>query len=372
MAREPQTPPESVILQKFTGLKNTVSAERFAPGDLETAINIDLDDAGQVHRRRGYRRVAAGSFHSLFTADGGTTLGVKDNDLGIIFPDYSFAVLKVGVGAARIVYEQLGPIVYFSSSTTSGKIDLGSMTVSAWGAEVSPGRWLSPVVNPTSNLAEVRGKLLGRPPLAQHLTSFNGRLYLADGRVVWATELWLPDWVDKTRNFLHFESEVTMLGRVTDGIYVGTRDAVWFLSGTFPLKRQRVLDSGVLPGSMIYMPSELANPAQVDLNYETPIKMALMFMTTRGVCTAQEQGVCYNLTETSYTFPAGQSVAAFYRRQDGNNHYISVVDSEGSPSSDSRIGDFVDAEVRRGGKWKDLAEGPKFGDLVTADIVHHP
>jgi hypothetical protein len=71
-----------VILGAFKGLKNTVSRERLGQDELERAVNVDIDDVGQLRRRRGYVRKQTGSWHSVrtFTLK---VLGVRDGTLGV-------------------------------------------------------------------------------------------------------------------------------------------------------------------------------------------------------------------------------------------------------------------------------------------------
>ena len=340
MAAEQSAPPaETVMLQGFKGLKNTVTAERLGGEDLARAINVDLDDAGQIRRRRGYRQVASGNFHSLWTANDGTVYGVKNEALGIIRPDYSFETLKPQVGDARIAYVQVGDDVFFSSEDVSGIVTAGQ--VSDWGAQVSPGEWHSPVVNPTSTLPDIAGKLLGKPPMATALTYYNGRIYMAHGRTLWATELYLYRYVDKTRTYLQFESDITVLGTVTDGMYVGTKERVYFLSGPFDsIQRIQVLDSGALPGSLLNVSADVikTNPSAT--------RNSVVFMTSDDIYVGQDNGMVYGMT-SDVMFPDAVSVAPLYRKQDGIHQYIAVTDHGGSPVSSARIGDYVDAEIRR-------------------------
>ena len=343
----PAPPPQdSVVIQKFDGLKNTVTPERLAPTELERATNVDLDDVGQAHRRRGFTQVDSANYHSVFQGDH-AVYAVRNDVLGVINPDYSFTALLSGVGSERLAYVQVADVVYFSSSLTSGKIATDG-TVSPWGAVSDAGIWLSPVVNPTDTYHQVRGRMLGRPPMATALAYLNGRIYLAHGQDVWATELYLYDYVDKTRNFKRYESEVTMLGAVTDGIYVGTSHDVWFMSGSEFAKMGRIpiMNYGALPGSLVYVPAELIDP-KIPHRPQTESKNAVVFMATTGLCAGMDSGVSYNLTQNHVLFPDGQSVAALFRRQDGVNQYIGAVDSGGTPSSTARIGDYVDAEIRR-------------------------
>lgn len=345
MAYESQTPPpqqDSILLQQFVGIKNTVTRERLAPNELEVARNIDLDDVGQPHRRRGYTQVASGDFHSLYTSTVGL-YGVKDGDFGAISTNYQFQTIKPNVGHDPLSYVELADDLYFVSENVSGVCDTRTNTVRAWGASSSDGTWLSPVVNPTDYLTPIKGQLLGKPPLAQYMTYYNGRIYLASGRTIWATELYLYNYVDKTRNFIQFEDEITGIRAVSDGIYVGTDNGVWFLSGTFgQMARVRVSGYAMLPRSMVPVPPEDVKKAPNNTS-----RRAVLMMTEWGICVGFDGGVMTELTEDRVYFPSALAVAPLVRKQDGVNQYVAVANSGGTPASNARIGDYVDAEIRR-------------------------
>jgi hypothetical protein len=336
------------VLSKFAGIKNTVTLERLKPSEFSVGGNVDVDDEGQVHRRRGYTRVASSPFSSLFNADSGRVYGVKDGTFGIINPDYSFISLLAGIGDAPLAYVQVGGTIYFSSVYNSGQVDIYTNEIKPWGVVGGASMWLSPVVNPTTTLAPIQGKLLHAPQRAKFLTYYNGRIYMAVGNVLWATELFLYNYVDATRTYMTFENEITGLGTVTDGIYVGDETDVWFLTGpTFAeFKRQMVMSEGVIPGSMILVSGELADPHNMDQPVEA--KDALLFLTIHGLCIGQDSGHAFNLTQNHIWFPNAVSAAATWRRQDGVNQYLGVLDSQGTPSEGVRIGDYCDATIIRG------------------------
>lgn len=367
---DPNAPPPTLIFTKFDGIKNTIGAERLTPQELERAINVDLDDAGQLRRRRGYRKVDTNPHHSLFTADDGAVYGVRAGVLGRIYPDYSFAALE-SRHVDPLWYTQIGPDIYYSSRSRSGIITQGvTDTISAWGSLTD--LWLSPVVNPTATLPAIGGTYLGAPKLSTCHAYWNGRIYLGSGREVWATELYRYKFRDKTRNYWTFEADITMIGAVTDGLYVGTEEGVWFVGGPSydTRKRQRVMDSGVVPGSLAYVPAELANPPQIPLSADTEAKVSILFLTSQGYCGGQDSGVCYNFTENKVVFPRATRAAAMFRRQDGVNQYIAVTENGGTPSANTRLGDYVDAEIRRGGaSWPESEETVRLGDRVEATIV---
>ena len=97
----PQPPPESVALSKFKGLRNTLTAERLSPEELEIAVNIDLDDAGQAHRRRGYRQVDSHNYAALWTRPDGQVLAVCADGVFLVNPNYSRTSLGSAIGTAR-------------------------------------------------------------------------------------------------------------------------------------------------------------------------------------------------------------------------------------------------------------------------------
>jgi hypothetical protein len=344
---KPEELPESIILQGFTGLKNTVSPERLTAAELEDAVNIDLDDVGQARRRRGYNLKSAGDFHSVKTV-GGKTYGVKDGSLGIVREDYSFTALGVTVGPAPVCYTCVDNKVYFSSSTAQGVVQPDE-TIIDWGATDGQGTWWSPVIVPTDTLGAVSGKLLGDPKVADVLEAYNGRIYLAHGKILWATELFQYHYVDRTKNFMQFEHDITLLMAMDDGLYVGTEGGLYFLKGRMlgAFALSIVVSSPVLRGSGVWVPADLVHPQA--LNSPIPTGDAAVFMTETGVCAGFDGGTVYNLTQAKMIFPSAISAAALFRQQDGVNQFIAAADSAGGPSANTRIGDYVDAEIIRFG-----------------------
>jgi hypothetical protein len=355
--------------EAFDGLTNTVDRERMKPRDLARALDIDLDDVGQPHRRRGQQTMISGRFHSLWNANDGTVYGVQNGVLGIIRPDFSFSSLNCTVGEQPVYgppanpYVQIGDDIYWSAPYRSGIIRHRLGLVDPWGP--TQDIFLSPVIDPTATLPAIAGRLLGAPPTARFLVAFFGRIYMAYGNLLWATEYFLPNYVDKTRNWFQFEGEITMLGAVTDGLYVGTTEGLYFMGGTRleEMKRIRVMDSGVIPGSATVIPSELANPPQTGPGVDTPLEVSIGFMTTRGFCVAEDSGKTTNLTEGKMFFPVANRAAAFFRRQDGMNQYVVVADSGGDPMNGARFGPYVDPMIKRGRtQWVDVSDTATAGD----------
>lgn len=340
---DPTEPPESIILGQFTGIKNTVSEERLGQNDLSAAVNVDIDDTGQVRRRRGQTLVSAGSYHSARNI-AGRLLVVKDGMLGYLGANYAHTAL-VSVGDDPVAYTAVGDTIYFSSRAVSGK--LTETGIDAWGQLGGEGTWLSPVVAPTDTLGEVAGRLLGPPPLATELEHYKGRIYLAAGKYGWATELYLYDLVDRTRGLIQFEDEITLIAAVEDGMYWGTTKQLFFLSGTFGegLKRTVVVNAPVLKGSLSWAPTADIHPSRG--NAPIPEGNSPVFITGDGICLGLDGGQVYNLTRGRVVLPAAVGAATLYREDRGVSQFVAVLDSAGGPAANARIGDYVDAEIIR-------------------------
>lgn len=120
---------------EFKGLRNAVDPSDFGPGDLSIATNVDIDDAENISRRKGYSAVVvAGVDRDLFAA-GGICLGVGSNVLKQIMPDFSTIVLRSGLTAGRrLTYWAIANRVYYSSGIEFGVVQNGAHR--SWGLEV--------------------------------------------------------------------------------------------------------------------------------------------------------------------------------------------------------------------------------------------
>ncbi len=391
---------DSVEFRKFVGLRNTVERERLGPDELEVAVNVDLDDVGELHRRQGSQLKAPGNWASIFNSLEGYIYGVCNGNLVRVYPNFTTKTMQAGFDPTLpIAYEQFAfGKIYWSCPTQNGTIDTTTDTTAPWlgpalGPQYIPDLldpnapqvpalpagtwWLSPIVNPVATLAPIKGRILGPPPFAEFLTYFNGRLYMGIGRTMWHTELFLYDYVNKTRNFFQFEADITMIGTVTDGIYVGTTEGIYFLIPTpkieghpaGALKKTRVMDTGVVPGSMVYIPGELGNPPQVGPDQDTPMKVSVMFMTNKGYCVAQDGGVCTNFSEDKFNFPAAATASAMYRAQQGYHQYVTVLNSQGTPTTNARIGDHVDVTLRKAGTWQETYDHITIEESLSATHI---
>ena len=94
------------------------------------------------------------------------------------------------------------------------------------------------------------------PPPATLIEYHNGRLYLARGPVVWFTDPLRYGHIRPAENFFAFGAEVTLLGGVSDGLYVAA-DQTYFIAGldTPALVNRAVRPYGAVRGTLVRWPN---------------------------------------------------------------------------------------------------------------------
>jgi hypothetical protein len=133
-------------IEKWAGLNNVKPPEKKAPGELDTATNVDVDDAGDVIRmREGTTRVYSSASHSLWNG-GDLTLFRQGTNLNRLNADFTATTLRSGlVGNNKMSYQMPLDRVYYSDGVITGIIDESGASRS-WGLPI-PSR---PVLSETS------------------------------------------------------------------------------------------------------------------------------------------------------------------------------------------------------------------------------
>lgn len=124
---------------EFNGLVNVVPDERLGLGDLQTAVNVDIDDSKRATRRKGFSApVVAGACHSLW-AEGPVALVARGTSLLQMHADYSVSTLRSDLTAGlRLSYAAVGDRVYYSNGAETGAVWNGGDR--SWGLAVPEGQ----------------------------------------------------------------------------------------------------------------------------------------------------------------------------------------------------------------------------------------
>lgn len=139
----PLDPREGLFeFREFKGLRNDTDTRDFEPGDMDAALNTDIDNGQNIARRKGFSApVVAGIDRSLFSA-GSVCLGIGSNTLFHIKPDWSTTGLHSGLTPnLPMAYAPIGARVYYTNGAESGAVENGARRT--WGLSVPV---LGPVV----------------------------------------------------------------------------------------------------------------------------------------------------------------------------------------------------------------------------------
>lgn len=149
---------------------------------------------------------------------------------------------------------------------------------------------------------------------------FNGRMLYAYQNVLFMSEALDYETIDFVRGYVVLDSNVTSLGVVTDGIFIGTDKVVYFLEGgdLTESRLRKAYPDGALLGGRTYVPGKVLGDGSSEIN------IPVMTVKT-GFVMGLPGGDMRNVTEPGVEFTAGFRAATTYRRHDGQNHIISTI-----------------------------------------------
>jgi hypothetical protein len=113
-------------IRKWLGLRNNVARERMKPGDLDSALNIDLDDDQKPTVRDGTTQLLSGACHSLW-GDGRIMLYAQGSSLYRLYPDGSTVLIRSGLlGQGPLSFASHGDFVCYSNGLDTGIVERGA------------------------------------------------------------------------------------------------------------------------------------------------------------------------------------------------------------------------------------------------------
>lgn len=193
-----------------------------------------------------------------------------------------------------------------------------------------------------------RGRVLdtlhmSRFPPCDGLRAYRGRIYGYIGNTLLWTQALRYGLYAPHRDTLSFESDISFIEPVDDGLYVGTAKAVYWLPGDDPksFKLEMAVDTGAVPFASV----RLAGSAIGD---SLQGAVAAWWNNRGVVMTGAAGGQAVQLTKDTLALPKYGSGALLRREQDGARHVVSVMREPG-PANALAARDFATVEVRRNG-----------------------
>lgn len=275
------------IFRATSGLNNIIEANhlRYTEGGkcpLAAGVNVIIDDAGGVRRRKGIDNKFSGASHSLWSW-GPYCFFVSDGDLYRYLSDETVVKVYADCGDDKLHFEEFGGRVYCSNG--SFKAILKDMTISSWSASV-----------PQQYRSDTR--VFGLPENFTKIFAHAGRMYLVDGIFLWESEPHNPSCVQLSRDPMQFGSGIIDAVSVKTGIYLSTAYDVKFLEGTSreDFVVHDIYDSPMVAGTA----TRIAGSAIAEGNFIEG--MAAIWVSKNGVCVGSDRGRVYNFTDRSLVF----------------------------------------------------------------------
>jgi hypothetical protein len=310
--------------------------------------NCDIDSFQNVSRRNGSTLVVAGNITSAW-ANELYSYCVRGNRLCSFDGIAVTQISNSPVVASVVEFKQVNDVVAFSDGTTVGVLNGDAVTVFAAPQEFDT---LSvPVATyVTTNLPTALG---ATPNMSTDIFSvntsagiclefFNGRLYYAIDNFVYCTKAFDIGHCDIRYNVVAgFGSDVTMIARVTDGLFVGTGSATYFLKGMGPYEKDTDAEGflyGFVGGGFVQ--SQVSKYGVVygtQVRHETSLvignaakETTVMWSSPIGVVSGVFGGALTYMSLSQITMSYGNFGTAMIRQDQGYYQYIVAFNGDSS------------------------------------------
>jgi hypothetical protein len=212
------------------------------------------------------------------------------------------------------------------------------------------------------------------PPFMENLCYAFGRIWGSVGSEVYYSHPYRLGWFKVTSNHYSFDSEVTIIAKVSTGLFVGTRKRTRFLAGTVPEKmEQSDAGAGSIKGTLAYcnnMPELGWTLGTAEKDYvDVPV-----WVTTEGVVVGGASGKFFNISKNKIKMSVPESGAALYRNLEGRIQYLTNFKS-GSVGSgvgfrdDDTYDSFKSGHILSSAKSiRDMGSRTGFSDSATAEV----
>lgn len=299
----------------FSGINNVDDPTKLFPvrtddGEiypLTVAVNVDIDNTRRLKIRPGSKKVITGTMiHSLWnTPDESRAFFVEGDKLYLVNDDYSVTQMVSGLSEGfRMSYEEVNGNVYFTNNQIIGYIDSGNV--------------YHALTDPATNYK------VTLPP-GRFICYYNGRLYVANGSILWVSDPMALTRLDMRRGFIAFHGAITLLRAVDNGLYLADGE-IHFLKGD-SLKELKI-DGNVNCATIPY--TDVVVDGQYVGNGEKTGKH-VFFMSEKGICVGDPDGVIENVTEKRYRLGEHSHGAGVIVNENDMTRYIVTLVNYGSP-----------------------------------------
>jgi len=263
-------------------------------GECQLIENIDITP-GTVARRAGYTQVHTDSIHSGWSSP---TRNIAFYVKAGVLTQYDGSVERAikTIGSTRCCFVEINDVVAFTNGLEYGLIQDGT--------------YYAPVVpNEPFKVAVPSGNCL---------CFYNGRIYVAKGNLLYCTDPFTAEYCDERFNVVgSYDSNISIVAKVDDGLLVGTDTEIFFLQGADPYEggfsNISKADYGAVAGTDIEIKDGILAKGT---------GTCVMFSSKRGICLVTSGGSFSNITQDYFTYPYGSIGTAILRYSEGFPYYL--------------------------------------------------
>jgi hypothetical protein len=276
------------ILKQCLGLNNKVDPSDLIADpesglcELAVAADVDIESSGRrISRRKGYTKVYAGKCHSLFPF-GNICFVVIEGYLSILYPDFSYKTL-IEIEDRRISYVEVGNRVYFMNGSDKGYIE---------DEVVYPWEFID-YSGPSTT------KVFEGPPLGHLLELYNGFMFIAQDNILWHSRPFKYHAFYLHGDYVPFNSRITMMRAVKDGLYVSTESDTYYFNGYQPKEffQVKVADYPAILGTDVLVDGRKIEGGDIK-------DRIVVWTSSKGICIGGPEGLFKNLTERRLMYPS--------------------------------------------------------------------
>ena len=213
--------------------------------------------------------------------------------------------------------------------------------------------------------------LCSPPPYMENLCYAFGRMWGSVGSDIYYSQPFKLGWYRLASNKFSYETPVTMIAKVSTGLFVGTDARTRFLAGTEPGKMvQSDAGAGSIRGTLAYC----NNMPELGWTLGTPEKDFVdvpVWVTSEGVVVGGPSGKFFNITKNKIKMSVPSRGASLYRNSEGFIQFLTSfkVGNTGLDDLDT-YNAFKNGKIELNSRVpEDMGSRAGFSDSVTCKVT---
>lgn len=154
-------------------------------------------------------------------------------------------------------------------------------------------------------------------PPGVFLTLYKARVLLVENYNLWCSMSYSYELCNRGIDYMSFPKPINMVCVVDDGLWIGTEQETYFMSGDIPpYKIEKTIPYGIVEG-------QWASDVSGEKLLRDDIKgKVAIWGSTKGICVGGAGGFFLNLTENNYNFPVAIAGHGILRENNEMNQFV--------------------------------------------------